>query len=449
MSTTFNVILDTRRMKKTTGTFPVKLRVTCDRVPRDFTTIFDLTSEDYGKLTKPRVSDDLQSARDKIKEIRNTAGTFIDGMGKFNFDEFERKFIAGNPLFKDRKIEEKLVEQQFAVYDFDFTPYHKRFPIFTEDHSRAGCISATFFEYIKKLIQEGRIGSALCHQNSFARFKNFKGNVLFSDINSGYLFQFEKEMLEKGRKLGYISIVVRDLRTIYNEAISNSIVSRDLYPFGKKKYIIPKSRNNKRAIDINEIGDLYYHKLDDINESKARDFWMFCYFANGMNPKDLANLKFENFEGEYFTFNRAKTIRTSRSDPKPITVYLNDDMKSIIEKWGNKDTHHTNYVFPILEKGMTALDQHYTIRTFIKFINDRMKRLGKELNISKKLTTVVSRHSFSTQLKRSGASTEFIQESLGHTDKATTENYLDSFENEVKKEFSNKLLAFKQNRPNL
>lgn len=55
----------------------------------------------------------------------------------------------------------------------------------------------------------------------------------------------------------------------------------------------------------------------------------------------------------------------------------------------------------------------------------------------------MSRHSFSTQLKRSGASTEFIQEALGHPDKKTTENYLDSFQNEVKKQFAGKLVAFK------
>jgi hypothetical protein len=32
---------------------------------------------------------------------------------------------------------------------------------------------------------------------------------------------------------------------------------------------------------------------------------------------------------------------------------------------------------------------------------------------------------------------------LGHTNIKTTENYLDSFEREVKKDFSNRLLAFK------
>lgn len=72
-----------------------------------------------------------------------------------------------------------------------------------------------------------------------------------------------------------------------------------------------------------------------------------------------------------------------------------------------------------------------------------MARISEALGIDRKVTTIVTRHTFSTLLKRSGASTEFIQEALGHMDKRTTENYLDSFENEVKKEYSEVLTSFK------
>ena len=83
------------------------------------------------------------------------------------------------------------------------------------------------------------------------------------------------------------------------------------------------------------------------------------------------------------------------------------------------------------------------IELFVQSINDWMLKIRKKLGIEKKVTTYVARHTFSTVLKRAGASTEFIQEALGHTDKRTTENYLDSFEKEVKKEFAGKLVAFK------
>ena len=71
-----------------------------------------------------------------------------------------------------------------------------------------------------------------------------------------------------------------------------------------------------------------------------------------------------------------------------------------------------------------------------------MEKIRTKLNIEKKVTTYVARHTLSTVLKRSGVSTEFIQEALGHTDIRTTENYLDSFEKEIKKEYTARLLAF-------
>jgi len=50
--------------------------------------------------------------------------------------------------------------------------------------------------------------------------------------------------------------------------------------------------------------------------------------------------------------------------------------------------------------------------------------------------------SFSTVLKRKGVSTEFIKESLGHSSMVTTENYLDSFADDVKLKNANILTEF-------
>lgn len=447
MSTTFKVILVTRRMRESSSTFPVKLKVTHDREPREYATIFNLSEDDYAKLSASRVSNELQTIREKIKEIDTEVGSFIRSMKPFNFDELERKFIFGNPLFRERKLKEINIDKtEQTINEFDYTPYLKRFPIFSEDHSKPLTISGAFLEYIKRLIQEERIGSALAYQNTYSSLKKFRGNVAFSEITTGYLFQYEKWMLGRNCSLGTVGINLRPLRAVFNESIEAGMIKREnCYPFGKRKYVIPKSRNTKKAIGIDAIGKLYYHEPEDINESRAKDYWLFCYFANGMNPKDIAHLKFKNIDGEYFVFIRAKTEITTRDNPKPITVYINDDMKSIIERRGNKDADPDNYLFPILERGMSAFDKHYTVKAFVKFINDRMKRMGKQLGISKKLTTIVSRHSFSTQLKRTGASTEMIQEALGHTDKATTENYLDSFENDMKKQLSASLTTFKKN----
>jgi len=56
------------------------------------------------------------------------------------------------------------------------------------------------------------------------------------------------------------------------------------------------------------------------------------------------------------------------------------------------------------------------------------------------VTTYTARHSFATVLKRSGASYEFISESLGHRDMKTTNAYLANFEETEKRKYAGMLL---------
>jgi integrase len=252
-------------------------------------------------------------------------------------------------------------------------------------------------------------------------------------------------MLQKGVSKTTIGVVLRSLRTIFNEAIESGKLKREKhYPFGRRKYQIPTSRNLKKALDIETIQKIYEYNSSCKSIERARDLWLFCFLANGMNVKDMLYLKYKNIEGEFLIFERAKTERTSRSDPKLITVYLTQDLVKIIEKWGNTVTASKDYLFPFMRDGLNSLEQFDLLNFVRSYINDSMQKIRLELGIEKKLTSIVSRHTFSTLMKRAGASTEFIQEALGHADKKTTENYLDSFEKEMKKEFASKLLSFKE-----
>lgn len=78
-------------------------------------------------------------------------------------------------------------------------------------------------------------------------------------------------------------------------------------------------------------------------------------------------------------------------------------------------------MFPVLEPNITALREYELIELLTRSINDWLVKIKKKLKIEKKLTTYVGRHTFSTVLKRSSVSTEFIQESLGHTNIRTTD----------------------------
>ena len=100
MSATINIILDTRRMKKKTGKYPVKLRVTFKRVTKNYQTIYELFEDDYAKLTASRLSNDLQVIRDNLKEVQRISEIFIKENVPFNFNEFENDLIKNNSFFR-------------------------------------------------------------------------------------------------------------------------------------------------------------------------------------------------------------------------------------------------------------------------------------------------------------------------------------------------------------
>ncbi len=442
MNISTSIILDTRRIKNKNDKYPIKLRITINRVTRNYQTVFDLSVEEFERLSASRVSETLQAVRTSLQELKRTLENFISDKEPSGFTEFENDFISDNKNFKRKKFKQEVLS--IPIDEFDYSPFLKRFTIFSEDHSRRAALSTTFLSCIRKLLQQGRIGSAINYQRSYIDLVKFRGNVLLSEITVAYLYQFEQATLNRGVSKTTVAIILRPLRTVFNEAIEDGIIKREKhYPFGRRRYQIPCGRNIKKALTIDDVKKIYYYEPESEDHRRAKDFWLFCYFANGMNVKDMIHLKYKNIQGEYLVFERAKTERSTRRDPQLITAYLGPELQDILERHGNKDKSPDNYIFPIMRPGLTLLEQFDLLNTTRSYINNRMDGIRKKLGINKKITTIVSRHTFATVMKRSGVSTGFIQESLGHTDPKTTENYLGSFENSVKKELASALTSFK------
>lgn len=442
MSLSISISLDTRRAKKT-GKFPVKLLAIFNRKSRRYQTVYDLSEEEFKALSARQKSECLKKMQETLKQLQRNAEEAAAGLQPFTFEGFEKAFILNNPSFHQRKAIKEVAE--LDNHPFNQAMYDNRFPIFRLPKPEPDTILAVFLFYISKLLNEHRIRTAVHYQTTYNILARFSGNVRFVDINVSYLKRFEAWMLEHGYSKTTVGIYTRCLRAAFNEAIFQGIIKREnCYPFGRRLYQPPSSRNIKKALTLEDVSKIYYYQPENERERKAKDFWLFSYLANGINPTDIMHLKYKNIDGDYLVFERAKTVNSTRLDPRPITVFISEDMQRIIDYWGNKDKSPENYIFPWMEHNVTPLRQVELCELFVQAINDWMAKIRKKLGIEKKVTTYVARHTFSTILKRSGVSTEFIQESLGHTSMKTTESYLDSFEKSVKKEYSQRLVAFKE-----
>lgn len=401
------LILETRQPKKD-GTCPVKIRATFDRKQRYYNVGMDLTPEAWEKVMAPNPRGSYKDIRISLDASYAKADLVAKELkGAFTFEKFSAL------LFGPPRNENNLY---------------------------------TLFEsYVLKLQSEGRVTTASSYHCALTSLKRFRANLSFAEITPELLSDYERWMSASGNSKTTTGIYTRSLRTVLNLAVDKGLLKQADYPFGKNRYSPPTGRNVKKALTLSDVQLIYdYDAILESPESKARDLWLFSYLCAGMNFKDIAQLTFRKIHKDRIVFLRAKTERGHRAQPHPITIVLTDEIREIIDRWGNKSRLPDDYVFPVLQSGLTPLQEMKTIRQFIKTTNKYLFRIGQAIGLDNKLTTYVARHSYATVLKRSGAPVEFISESLGHSNTKTTQNYLDSFEDAVKERYSEQLLAFKK-----
>lgn len=306
-------------------------------------------------------------------------------------------------------------------------------------------LKTAFASYITELRNKEQIGTALNCEVACTSLHKFRNKILLEHITPEFLKAYEKWYTAGGKSITTVGIRLRALRSVVNYAIQGKLMPAENYPFGRRKYVIPTGKNIKKALKLDEIAMIYNYPAEQgSNRERCRDYWIFIYICNGLNIKDLCQLRYRNIEGDFIVFQRAKTIRARRSSPQLISISLKDEAKRIIEKWGNLPRNPDSYIFPGLSDTMTHEQQYNQVLLTCRLINDNMKNIVADLGMDKKVTTYHARHSFATILKNSGVSTEFISEALGHCSLSTTKNYLAGFEDDAIKKTTDVLVSFKK-----
>jgi integrase len=405
--------LDTHNPNKE-GKFSLRIKVTHNRKRNYVKTGLFLSQEEYDEVMKDKPKGDFKVIRKSLDDILTHAKKIVMDMDRFEAETFKKLFYG------------------------------------KEDNDSPTNIFTYLENEIQMLKSEGRISTANSFTCSLQALKKFTGKdkLLFDEITPKLLNDFEKYFINKGRSITTVGIYLKNIRKLFNKASSSNLISKELYPFGRNKYQIPASNNIKKALSRDEIHKLlsYQPLQTSLWENIALDFYVFSYLCSGMNPKDILKLKWQDIDLQNgdIIFVRSKTASTSKKNLKPVTVYLEgtplDKIKSIIEKYGEKSQNPKDFVFPYLAQVKTPERERATVNQFVKQCNKYLKRIAKNLNIDKKITTYTARHSFATMLKNSNVSVEAISEMLGHKDIKTTESYLNSFEKDTKRKASNLLM---------
>lgn len=412
-----SIYLDTRRAKAN-GKFPVKLRVFTSnpRIQKLYATPYEYSESEFESIwrtSKPRIEN--KDKRKQLQKIEDHAEDILKELDPFTFEQFEKKLLRNNG------------EGTNVFYHYEKT-----------------------IELLTKYKQLGTASNYRLSQKSIENFLIYKSRkdkapefLHFKEITANWLNEYELYMTSHLKRSNTtVSMYVRALRTLFNKAIEEKDIDPEIYPFGKNRYNVPAVQNIKKALSFEQLRILFNAETQTPEQVKARDFWYFSYSCNGMNIKDIAQLKYGDIKGDTIEFLRAKTIRTSKANLKSVSAQLNSFTKGIIEKYGNPIKERDQLIFPFISSGRSEVEKFNSIKNFTRFINQNLKKLAEKNGITSDISTYWARHSFATNAVRFGASMEFVGEALSHSNVKTTQNYFAGFEESDKKELMKKMMAF-------
>lgn len=442
---TVNLYHDRRK-----GADTLKVCVTFDREQRYYSTGFKVDEKTFGRL-KENAFKNKPDGKIKDSEFLN--------LWKAQFSQDNKK--PGYAVFA-----QSITEQLGPNFTFD------RFKELLDSHGKepeapAADVNDLLNALSQKeaaMIAEGRIGNGASYGLAGKSLKRFIASLTdeerrefnlpvdskrikktanapalrFQHLTPALLKLYEQWMTtDQKLTLTTVGIYLRHARAVYNDAINAGVVSRDAYPFGKRRYVIPAGRNLKKALSKEDVLKIINYQPEDDWEQRARDFWVFSYLSNGMNFTDILSLRWGDIDRQAskLSFLRQKTSNSTKGKQQRVRVELLPESLQIIERWANPDQRATSFVFPFLSDDMDARRRKMVTSQFIKITNKYVRIIGKKLGIEGDVTTYAARHSFATILLRSEAPLAFISQSLGHTNISTTEAYLGSFDDEQTKKY--------------
>lgn len=341
-----------------------------------------------------------------------------------------REYIEMLIADKIKEYSAKIIELKATNQEFTSTSLVEKVSV---KRTNRKTVADVFQEYMTSLIKSGRKSYALSTKQLYNSLLEFNHNLdfYFSVMDVAWLKRYELFLRERQLAENTIGIRFRTLRAVYNVAIEEDAVSSDCYPFKKFKVSRLHQDTVKRALTKVDIERVLQFQSSNRYMRFPIDIFTFTYYCGGINFKDIAHLTKANLIDGRLIYKRQKT-------KKLIKIPLQPQALALIKKYHDTESP---YLFPILSPlHITDEQKANRIHKVITKVNDRLKQIGKTLNLPITLTTYVARHSQATVMKKAGVSTAVIREIMGHSSERVTQIYLDSFDNEQINEAMKNLL---------
>ena len=321
---------------------------------------------------------------------------------------------------------------------------------------------ATFYSTWETIAHTKTVGTERAYMDARNRFRADMGaGVDFEDINKALVNKWRLRMQAGGVSVTTINMYLRALRAILNEMGNMGYITEDVKAmFTKLRMSESKSRKH-RYMSVETWRKLWECYESDGAELDCTDYWrarymealgmmLFMYLANGMNLRDVLNLRYDDF---YFKSGKRmmRFIRhkTSARKSTEIVFPILPQLKTIIERQGEPEEPGALVFSYLLKRGVRAgansrkeqEKETDETRLYNSVIRERMRKVCKALGIDDEPSATYCRHSFASNLMQRQVPKDYISASMGHSCTTTTDNYIDCYGYATMVDYNSRLLA--------
>lgn len=214
-----------------------------------------------------------------------------------------------------------------------------------------------------------------------------------------------------------VGIHLRNLQSILSDAEKTYAELKGHKPLeGIKKTSTPNVPIVLTLDEVNTIREASFQ--ENSSRFHVRNYFLFMFNNMGMNFYDVALAKVSQFDGERFSYNRKKTER----EGDYFSIKQNDENLGII-KYYIKGKSKDEYLFPLIPEETPEPMVFRVKRDRAKWFNTNMKKIAKELEIDKNITTYTARDTWTNIGLEMGIDIRKISSGLGHSSVEITEKH--------------------------
>lgn len=310
---------------------------------------------------------------EKGQRILGTKNRAVNALLQRNKAEMESRLL----LLQDKGLSRTLNDKQLVNYitgvDNEEKPHY--FKQMMEEYASVKTNRRTKEIYdatVRKLVQ-------------FCDYEH----ITFEEMNVSWLRSFDAWLSETEKSANTRSIHLRNIRTIFNAALDDELIT--VYPF--RRFKIAQEETEKRSIPVEEMRRLFHCQVEPFQE-KYRDCFFLQFYLVGINTVDLAALSQNAIQGGRIRYKRSKT-------GKLYNIKVESEAAEILQRYQG-ETHLLSW-----------FDNRKDYRTFVMHYDKNLQRIAKE-NALPPITSYVARHSWASYASELDIPKDVISHALGH-----------------------------------